>query len=287
MLTIIIPIKQSLVKLDCIIRLWVNLHFLKQHPSYGKHFKVKIADCSHFVVRPCVWAICCSFNANYQAVKYDKNHHYSPAYVKNEAIKNTFSTLENTHILLLDVDVLLSNHFIWHVLSQVKEKIDFDWYPVAFLNHKFNSNFMLKLIKNTNLLNIEKKDILQVGYVTGLHLLSNHFFNKTGGYDNRFQGYGCEDIEMIHRASLILNLRKSQPPNSIYYTDDRGYDASKLKGFRNFYYQLKHNQPLKCELPYHFWHKRHTKSKYLQSRITNDKLLITIMKNFDQNFTEQ
>lgn len=284
MLTIAIPIKQSMIKPDCLIRLWVNLCRLNEHPEYNNSFQILVADSSHYLVKPWVRFVSGVFKSNYCSVVFDKQYHYSPAYVKNTAISIAFQQKNVSHILFLDVDVLLADDFLDHVLKQVSDNLNFDWYPVNFLKKNFGLKAMLSCKSNVKFNNIKSEDVLQVGYVTGLQLLSRDFVKKNKGYDERFLGYGCEDIEMIHRATLVEGMRMPQYKDSSYYTDDRGYDASSLSGFRNYYYNLKINQDFKFIFPYHFWHKRHTKSKYLSSRQSNDKILIGVMQEFDINF---
>ncbi|HGK6163415.1 TPA: galactosyltransferase-related protein, partial [Neisseria meningitidis] len=223
------------------------------------------------------------YKCNYISIK-SHNTFYTPAKIKNAAAIYSFNTLNSNYILFLDVDVLLSENFIQHLIKKTKTNIAFDWYPVSFLNKQFGIiNFILFSYKGN--LNIEESFIIQTGFVTGLQLFNSDFFYKTAGYNESFLGYGCEDIEMIHRATLLLNIRPAFNENHQYFTDDRGYMPSKLTGFRNYFYYLKRDEFSNLQItPKHFWHKRKNKSKYLKNRYQNDVKMIQIMKDFDRKF---
>lgn len=286
MLSIIIPIKQSLIKPDCLIRLIANIARLKSHQEYDKRFIITIADSSHLLLSFPILILSKLLGTHYKKNSNDSTYHYSPALVKNSSAEYCFDTLNASHILFLDVDVLITDEFIDHILCQVAENTQFDWYPVDFLIKSYGLNKMFSCIKNSHLKEISQENILQTGYATGIQLINKEFFKVLDGYCEDFLGYGCEDIELIHRASLLINLR---PPfidiKNPYYNDDRGYDPSQLIGFRNYFYHLK-KQSFKDPtlVPKHFWHKRKNKSKYLQSRIDNDAKLISIMNNFDKQY---
>lgn len=280
MLTIIIPTKQSLIKPDCTARLWSNLYRLTRHPAYGKGFCVWVADSSRYLGGIGVGLACLFWSAHYFKVA-EKHRYYSPAQIKNYALKAVFDQGCSSHVLFLDVDVLLTDEFIDHVLGQVAKQVAFDWYPVDFLIKELDGRQMQIYIDNKYLNQIPASKVLQTGYSTGLQLLSQTFFEQTGGYDERFVGYGCEDIELIHRATAILGLRDSMQADSAYYQDDRGYDPSLLQGFRNYFYRLKQQNPLPCRNPCHFWHVRKNDSDYLKNRKANDDKLLEIMREFD------
>lgn len=286
MLTIIIPVQQSKIKPDCFLRLLANCFRLKNNKNFNKKFTVLIADCSFVLARPLISFIASSLSCYYQHISLENSSFYSPAVIKNKAAQYCFNNISASHVLFLDVDVLVSDEFIEGVLEQIMQRIDFDWYPVHFLSSQYKLKQMFHCINNEVLLNVDLNNVIQTGYVTGLQLISREMFKKSGGYVEEFVGYGCEDIEFIHRATLMTGVRSVIESDSVYYTDDRGYDVEKLKGFRNFYYQLKSqkNSQSKESTPCHFWHIRKNKSNYLKSRKNNDDKLLDIMKDFDDKW---
>lgn len=287
MLTIVIPIKQSWVKPDCFIRLFLNLFRLYSHGFYSAKFNVLVADDSHLLFKPLNFLISKLFRAKYLSVKHERSHKfYSPAMIKNLSANYVFSCLKSESVFFLDVDVLLMDENIEMLAQMTEDKIPFYWLTIDFLGGKHQIKSMYHFACKNNYDHINNADIIQTGYVTGAQLINHSFFNVLNGYSEDFIGYGCEDIEMIHRATLLLGERKAIKDNDPYYIDDRGYNPENLKGFRNFYFKYKtNNQSLdQCDRPKHFYHSRKNSSDYLKSRNKNDLIMIEIMKNFDRNF---
>ena len=173
------------------------------------------------------------------------------------------------------------------LVEMTQENTDFYWFAVDFLNQEYQLRKMLNFARNPNANRLDLKNVIQTGYVTGAQFFSLDFFKKIGGYNERFYGYGCEDIEMIHRATLILGLRKPIVLGDVYYTDDRGYNPEHLVGFRNFYFnykQCKDDRFLQFDNPKHFYHSRKNRSKYLKKREVNDRLMLDIMQEFDKSY---
>lgn len=283
MLTIIVPVQQSLIKPDCFLRLLANLLRLRKHSQFNKNFSVVVADSSCVFAKPLIYLITKVLTCRYYSLS-KQTDFYSPAFIKNCAAKYAF-THNASHVLYLDVDVLATDELIDNALQQTKNNVAFDWYPVCFLHKEYSLKSMFRYIDNVSLGQIKDTAILQTGYVTGLQLISRELFEVSNGYCEDFIGYGCEDIEFIHRASLMVGLRQKIPECDVYYTDDRGYYPDQLKGFRNFYYRLKvNNRQTDDGRSYHFWHPRKNQSNYLISRKTNDAKLINIMKKFDKNW---
>lgn len=282
MLAIIIPIKQSWIKPDCFVRLFLNLYRLKWlKKTTQTDFKVLISDDSNLFAEKIIALIAWLFNSSYMHVNSNQKY-YSPAEIKNSAAEYAFSILNVQSIFFLDVDVYLNPEHIIDLNDKDSKNKKFDWFPVDFLNKQNNLWEMLKTIKTNK---INKNDVLQTGYVTGSHFLNRDFFYLLNGYNTQFTGYGCEDIELIHRATLILGWREPFEEDASYFIDDRSYNVENLKGFRNFYYQLKmQSKTNRPTYPKHFWHKRKNKSNYLKNRKQNDDLMIKLMKEFDRNW---
>lgn len=285
MLTLIIPIKQSWVKPDCFLRLAINLLRLNSAPQ-TKQCRILIADNSHWVIAWLIQFLAKLFAAEYLAIATNQKQHYSPALIKNRAATYAFEHLYAHSVFFLDVDVLLSDDEIGFLLHKVAQNTAFDWLPVAFLHKGYGFTQMFLSRHNAHLCQLPDDAILQTGYVTGAHLIQRDFFKQLGGYNEQFVGYGCEDIELMHRATYLLGIRPLFPENDPYFIDDRDYNPTKLQGFRNYFYQIHAQNAAPPPAPKHFWHKRKNKSLYLQNRKKNDELMIALMKTFDNRQSE-
>lgn len=268
-LTVVLPLKISSIKIDALIRLLLNIIKLKRQ---GVH-NIVVLDASKYKTPV---ALISRYFKIYQ-------HHvpllcdYTPAIVKNSILQ---VDLINEYILFLDIDVLVTTSFLEHINQDIKKKIRFNWYPVIFTN---NSHSLLSMAKFSLVeeFRLNPSEIDQIGYTTGIQLFNFNFFHKLNGYCEKFKGYGCEDIEMLHRATAMDGLRSVESQTDDYYIDFRTKNISLLYGFRHFFYQLKSNHP-ESSMPIHFWHKRKNKSRYLTKRHENDKILLDEMINFDK-----
>lgn len=281
MLTIIIPTKQSWVKPDCFIRLFINLIRLKRQRK-AMDFNVLVADTSIFPLRFFIYGITVVFGFNFFAPSKKRTKYYTPAIIKNAAANFAFANTASTSVFFLDVDVLLPDATVKDLISKTENGIQFYWFPVDFMGRNYGLWEMLRSSCKNHQLYYLPECFVQTGYVTGAQLIGKKFFEQTKGYNENFIGYGGEDIEYIHRSSYLIGIRPLFSENDSYFIDDRGYDLSQLKGFRNYYYQLKLTENIDRNLfPKHFWHKRKNKSDYLRKRPENDQKMIQIMKYFD------
>ncbi len=271
---IIIPVKQSFVKKDCFWRLLLNCFYLKK---LGINH-ILVADCSAFMGHWLVFFVAKITGCRYIHQKQSK--FYSPAKIKNYAAKYVFENLLSEFVLFLDVDVYINRTLINLLKENISLKLQFDWFPVVFLVKHISSLRFINNISSNNYI-VREKDILQIGYSTGIQLFYKSFFYKINGFDENYEGYGCEDIDMLHRATLFLGVRNQFSEK--YYLDIRSHVPDELDGFRKFFYQIKKNTPLRV-MPIHLWHKRKNKSNYMKNRNRNDQLLIYKMKNFDLNY---
>lgn len=267
-ITVVIPFKATFTKLDAVIRLVANCLHLRRMGFRS----VMVADGSTFK-----WPIrllTAALGAKHVAV--DCPGCYSPSTIKNAAAARACN---DGHLLFLDVDVLLTERAVHSVRQQVSEGVAFSWVPVVFLDRPHSTGRMLRHgIGGGIAPDIRKR--VQVGYTTGIQLIEIGLFRALGGYREAFQGYGCEDIEMIHRATGALDQRPVFERGSDYYLDVRSHDLSALAGFRKCFYEMRKDIPL-ASMPLHFWHKRKNKTEYMRKRKINDQLLIEMMVDFD------
>lgn len=270
--TIAILTKQSHIKKDCFFRLFCNLSRLRK---LDKNADIIVADSSRGIGRFLIRLISRIHRADYQYIP-PNYRYYSPSHIKNRVAKYVFDQGKE-YIFFLDIDVLMNLSTLNYVRRLIKNQIGFYWVPIKFTNRTVSNREMLKYICTSQETKVEDKHILQTGFVTGIQLIQRDLFLSLNGYNETLQGYGGEDIEFIHRATLALKMRNPFSPDSCYFIDDKGYDLSSLIGFRNFYRTLyyKHFEDIHL---HHFWHKRKNKSAYLRNRGVNDQIMLSLMK---------
>lgn len=273
--TIVIPFKWGWIKPDALLRLAANCLLLRRLEPAAK---VAIADGS-------VWKMPARILAGLlgmQHIPVASPAYYSPAQVKNAAARQIANT---RYLLFLDVDVVLTQA-AWHRLHmEMHGNTQFTWLPVIFLDRNQGT---LKMLAQA-LPNAAPPEIVarvQIGYSTGIQLIDRRFFDALGGYKSDFEGYGCEDIEMIHRATGVLSMRPLFGKDAEYYRDVRSHHTENLGGFRKFFYEMRKDVPLDA-MPVHFWHKRKNKSDYMLQRKKNDIFLHQVMTDFDTKHLDQ
>lgn len=271
--TIAILTKQSHIKKDCFFRLFCNLARLRR---LDKNADIVVADSSRGIGRFLIRLVSLIYRADYQYIP-PNYRYYSPSHIKNQVAKYVFDQ-GKAYIFFLDVDVLMNISALDYLRSLIKKQVGFYWVPIKFTNKTMSNRAMLKYCHTPQEIEIEAEHILQTGFVTGIQLIQRDLFLTLNGYNETLQGYGGEDIEFIHRATKLLSMRPNFPSNSCYFNDDRGYDVSKLIGFRNFYRSLYFHHFDEYYL-YHFWHKRKNKADYLKNRKHNDNLMLRLMKS--------
>lgn len=270
--TIAILTKQSHIKKDCFFRLFCNLARLRR---LDKNADIVVADSSRGLGRLLIRLVSVIYRADYQYIP-PNYRYYSPSHIKNQVAKYVFDQ-GKAYIFFLDVDVLMNISALDYLKKLIKKQVGFYWAPVKFTDKAINNRSMLKYSQTSQEIEIEAEHILQTGFVTGIQLIQRDIFLALNGYSEELQGYGGEDIEFIHRATLALKMRNLFSPDSCYFIDDKGYDLSSLIGFRNFYRTLyyKHFEDMYLV---HFWHKRKNKSGYLKNRVVNDQIMIDLMR---------
>lgn len=279
MLSIVLLAKQSWIKKDCWLRLIFNLNRLRK---LTPHTDIVVVDNTANILRWLIWLIAKCYRANYLHIKTDQLY-YSPSKIKNRVAEYVFEKQKKSYIFYLDIDVLINEESLDYLFELMSNQIQFFVFPVCFTCKTESTFSMFRYCCSNRAIQFSSDKILQVGYVTGIQLIHRDLYFQLSGYNEQLIGYGGEDIEFMHRATLVTGLRKKIASESTYYTDDRGYDLDKLIGFRNFYYKLYKSNFRNDIFSYHFYHKRKNKSNYLKNRIHNDKIMLVLMKEFDTN----
>ena len=205
---------------------------------------------------------------------------HSPSRVRNAGFRIARSRT-SSHVLFLDVDVLGQKGALSRLARHITEDRDFEWCPVIFTDEDNGLGTMKRFVQDR--CTSYTGPIYQKGYATGIHLISKRFWDKVGGYDEAFVGYGCEDIDMIHRATALLGQREPSPRGSDYFEDYRTTIPSDYRGYRLWMMeQKKHVSP--NQMWVHFHHSRRAGSKYWEARKANDMRLRRKLSAFDESF---
>ena len=198
---------------------------------------------------------------------------YSPATCKNAGA----IAAKRDYLLFLDIDVFPLSDLYKSVAQFIERGGDFLWFPIHFLGEGEGSyrRVFLKAVSPSH----KWSDIDQVGYATGIQAFSKEFFMRVGGYDEIFKGYGCEDIEMLHRCSLHLGWLRPYDIDETYLEDYRTKNREDYRGFRKVFAQIVEDI-LDTSRIYglHVWHNRRAKRRYRRMRISNDRVLVSRLR---------
>ncbi len=275
-LAVVVTVRQGWLRPDCLFRLFLVLKQL-QYINVGK---IIVVDSSNLAAH-CLIMLTCFMKKNVTLSRLFIKVH-TPGVVKNFGAKLALKEQKITHILFLDVDVLLSAGAVTRLEKAIEINEQFHWFPVQFLEVGNGLIAMRKACKNFPDQNLKPSSVYQTGYVTGIQMFSRSCWVGLNGYSEEFFGYGCEDIEMLHRATALYKNRPIFDEFSSYYEDHRTATLRDYKGFRRYYFNCKWNTPI-SHMPIHFYHPRKTSSTYLKLRNNNDIVLNSTMKLFDKN----
>lgn len=261
-LSIVVPFRQSLDRPDALWRLFLLVGYLTRTCPQAE---VIVSDQSAAIPA----ARLATLSKRVRHV-WNPSKIYSPASCKNAGAMAS----DRRFVLFLDVDVI-PTRFLYAAIGQLMASCQFQmlWFPVHFL--KKNTADFLTLVRSCEVdgtFCVNHFD--QIGFTTGIQLFSADFFRDLGGYDESFRGYGCEDIEMLHRCTLALRWLRPNEIDNDYLEDFRTKDRSEYRGFR-----LKFAEILESQLDttniyaLHAWHDRRAKRVYRQMRKHNDALL--------------
>lgn len=108
-------------------------------------------------------------------------------------------------------------------------------------------------------------------------LVNKHWFLGIGGFRSEFAGYGCEDLELIHRLAAYFPIGKK--PDD-YLMDLKVKFPGSYHGFRRYYsyYSLPHLFENRFLL--HQWHSRPV-NKYYKQRAQNEQFQQQFMSTVD------
>lgn len=261
-LTVVIPVRQSIDRPDAAVRLRHLLCYLRRAcPS------VQIVVSEQSLPLPVCGGLALYHGA---AWVWHPTWVYSPAACKNAGAK----AVRTDFLLFLDVDVLPTQH-LWQALAKAMQvpPLQAMWFPVHFLSQTAPEHHILAASLDLHARDWTG-DLDQVGFATGIHFFSRDFFRSLGGYDESFRGYGCEDIEMIHRCAMALGWLAPEEIDQDYLQDHRTKDRQQYRGFRKaFAEMLEARMPVDVPYCLHSWHPRRNKRLYRRMRLQNDKLL--------------
>lgn len=267
-LSIIIPFRQSADRPEALWRLWHQIRYLKKACPQAQ---LVVSDQSSCVPISAI----ATFERSIRHV-WNPQRVYSPASCKNAGARKA----DGKKLLFLDIDIL-PTHRMFTTLAEQFEASAFKmlWFPVHFVNR--DAPTFRQFINTPKLMEADLSEVLeQVGYATGIQAFSADFFWQLGGYDENFEGYGCEDLDMIHRSSLAMEWLKPDEIDEEYFCDHRTNIREEYRGFRKKFAEIIESK-INTESKYclHLWHDRRAKRTYRRMRRANDSLLYAKLKD--------
>lgn len=262
-LSIVVPFRQSLDRPDALWRLFLLTGYLARTCPDAE---IIVSDQS----APIPVARLATLPKRVRHV-WNPENIYSPASCKNEGAR----AAARRFILFLDVDVVPTTA-LYSAIMRLMATPQFRmlWFPVHFLKKDaIDFPTLIRSCEINGTFRINHFD--QVGFTTGIQFFSNPFFWSLGGYDESFRGYGCEDIEMLHRCNLALNWLQRNEIDNDYLEDFRTKDRAEYRGFRLKFAEILEGQLDTSEIyALHVWHDRRARRLYRQMRRHNDALLM-------------
>ena len=217
---------------------------------------------------------------------------FSPANARNVGVR--FASKE--YLLFFDVDLDFHESFIGLLLDEINQKMlqntnSFLMIPCLYLSKNGTSFFESEKDKQDSINTMKESFLLgdnsyveRVAINTSLIVVRKKHFLEIGGFDESFAGHGGEDFELLHRlASFYPHSKRSK--SSEYYEDVVSQFICDYKGFRQYlaYYSLEYL--FSNLLIVHKWHPRPLTNMFYFRRVKNEQLLLSKMKEHDQNKT--
>lgn len=138
----------------------------------------------------------------------NKESVFSASIARNYGVEQA----QGDYVLFLDVDLISHENILLDTLQEIQllqTNRQFIMYPVIYLTKpgnklvNENSNFYRDILHQALYNNTQC--IKKVSYGTSAVCINKKHFHSIGGFDERFRGWGYEDIDFIIRAILTDN----------------------------------------------------------------------------------
>jgi hypothetical protein len=134
----------------------------------------------------------------------------SEYFLKSKVINEAVNTIENDDIIIMiDNDCIINPSFLDDIPEEFDVITPFD--QITFLNEgqtrKFIASYGNEYIEG-------KCDLPIYRYTGGLTIFTKESFNKLGGFDEEFLGWGGEDCAFIEKCN-ILDLKYYRTPGRV------------------------------------------------------------------------
>ena len=130
----------------------------------------------------------------FPGVKYISQEINSDVFNKSKLINHSVEEIKFKFIWIYDVDVFLDFKF---VLNNIPDNVDLvrPFEKVIMLNEGESQK-----LKETNLIHLEKRDFEGFNSFGKFSVVLNRdIFEKIGGYDENFEGWGFQDLDLTNR----------------------------------------------------------------------------------------
>ena len=277
MLTVVIPFAERKFDAQCIWRLNNAIRSFKDAPVqvlvYDTSPTPVIIDSNPF-----------SEQENVRYLSNPSDDLFSPGKVRNLAVQE----VKTEYLLFFDADHVASPQFpdlLIHKLAELQQvgSHAFCMFPFLYLTKnetkQFSGDFSGCL--ESYLLG-QNHRVEAIALSTCCLLLNRQHFLDVGGFDDAYQGHGCEDFDLVHKLTSLYPMYHR---NDDYYLDDKQRFPACYTGFRRYfsYYSLEYL--FSGAFVLHQWHPR-PPIAYHKQRQGNEVLLQKNMRAFDQQQVE-
>ena len=211
------------------------------------------------------------------------NDVFSPGKTRNLAVEKA----NGEYLFFYDADLLCSEEFARQIVSRARllQKggvHHFEMFPCLYLNKKTTYSVLHGSLPDyPGYLQSYLKGYLEqvdgIAVASSCLLVNKQWFLAIGGFRSEFSGYGCEDLELIHRLTAYFPIGKK--PDD-YLIDLKVRFPGAYQGFRRYYsyYSLPHLFQNRFLL--HQWHSRPV-NKYHKQRAQNEQFQQQFMNTVD------
>jgi len=214
---------------------------------------------------------------------------FSLARARNQGAKSAKSKF----IMFQDIDILPYNGFYRDIIQEIKvQEIEkrvnsFLIIGVIYLSKyaSINYNSFSKQYLLDKAIIGDKKYVERYSTATSITLLHKEHFDSIGGYDEKFEKWGHEDIDLNCRLILQDNLAKL--PKEFILDEKNFNNIFEYKGWKSIYRLYGDRVFFKGIVLFHYWHSTKQNSNYYANKEKNKKYFHTKLQKYIENYIEK
>ena len=204
---------------------------------------------------------------------------FSPGSVRNFAAQQA----TGDYLFLMDADLLISQHTITTLFSciaslQTQAPQAFCMFPCLYLSQAYSAIAATQQDYQPLLaayLSGKVNKVEGIALASSCLLIKRQWFLGIGGFRTEFSGYGCEDLELIHRLVSFYPL--AAKPND-YPVDFKTPFPADYCGFRRYFSVYAVPHLFKGDFLLHQFHPRPHIDKYHRMRKQNEVIFAELLQ---------